>query len=324
MHCTVEVPAGAALVLPAPEEQLRLMHVHAHPDDESSKGAASTARYVADGVDVLVVSCTGGERGDILNPAVDSAETRADLPAVRRLEMQNAAQILGIRHIWLGFVDSGYPQPDDNGVLPDLPAGCFAEIALDEPVAALVRLIREHRPHVLTTYDENGGYPHPDHIRCHEVSVAAVSAAADPGYQPESGSAWQVAKVYYHAGFHYKRVKTIHDAALAAGIESPFAAWLADWDHSGDREITTFIPCEPGHFRIRDEALRAHATQIDPQRWFVVPPEQQHAVWPTEDFELARTWVPVSLPEDDLFAGLRESSSTPGQLDDPTPLKADA
>jgi len=310
MNRGVEQPTGAPLLMPTVSERLRLMHVHAHPDDESSKGAASTARYVGEGVDVLVVSCTGGERGDILNPAVDDEQTRADLPAVRRREMQEAARILGVRHEWLGFVDSGYPQSDEQGVMPPLPAGCFADISLDAPTAALVRLIREQRPHVLTTYDENGGYPHPDHIRCHEVSMAAVAAAADSEFMPESGPAWQVLKVYYHAGFHFERVRTLHEAAVARGLESPFGDWLAGWDHSGDREVTTFVPCEPGHFQARDDALRAHATQIDPTRWFVIPAHEQHAVWPTEDFELARTWVPVELPEDDVFAGLRESADS--------------
>ena len=307
MNRQVEQSIGAPTVLPDPGEGLRLMHVHAHPDDESSKGAASTAKYVSEGVDVLVVSCTGGERGDILNPAVDNEETLADLPAVRRREMAHAAEILGVRHEWLGFIDSGYPQPDESGVMPDLPADCFAAISLDEPTSALVALIREQRPHVLTTYDENGGYPHPDHIRCHEVSMAAVAAAADPSYEPHSGPAWQVMKVYYHAGFHYERVKTLHDAAITRGIESPFASWLENWDHAGDREITTFVPCSPENFHTRDNALRAHATQIDPNRWFVITPQEQHAVWSTEDFELARTWVDVQLPEDDLFAGVRTS-----------------
>src|SRR5215471_1851246 len=151
-------------------EPLRLMAVHAHPDDESSKGAATMARYVRSGVDVLVCTLTGGERGDILNPAMDRPEVRADLPAIRRAEMEAARQILGVSQQFLGFTDSGLPEGDP---LPPLPAGCFALEPLESAARPLVQAVREFRPHVMLTYDENGGYPHPDHIKCHEVSVEA-------------------------------------------------------------------------------------------------------------------------------------------------------
>ena len=150
--------------------ELRLMAVHAHPDDESSKGAATTARYAAEGHRVLVVTLTGGELGDILNPAMDLPEVHGRIAEVRRDEMAKAAEILGVEHTWLGYHDSGLPSGDP---LPPLPEGCFALAPLEGPTERLVRVIREFRPHVMTTYDENGGYPHPDHIRCHEVSVAA-------------------------------------------------------------------------------------------------------------------------------------------------------
>ena len=160
------------------ESQLRLMAVHAHPDDESSKGAATMARYVREGSQVMVATLTGGERGDILNPAMDLPDVQEHITEIRRDEMAKAAEILGVEHHWLGFVDSGLPMGDPP---PPLPEGCFAVVPLEEPVEALVRVVREFRPHVITTYDENGGYPHPDHIRCHEVSVGAYEAAADAG-----------------------------------------------------------------------------------------------------------------------------------------------
>ena len=301
-------PVGPThIVPPQPGEQLRLMHVHAHPDDESSKGAASTAMYVEHGVDVIVVTCTGGERGDILNPAMDTDEVRADLAAVRRAEMAAAAAALGVRHTWLGHIDSGFPDPDDNGVRP-LPEGCFAAADLADIAPGLARVIRGERPHVVTTYDENGGYPHPDHIRCHEITMAALALAADPAFDaddPEAGAPWQVHKVYYHQSFHYARVKAMHEAMLAVGMPSRFQEWLDNWDHAGDRAITTRVACEVAHFEARDAALRAHATQIDPTVWLAVPAAAQHAAWSTEDYELARTWVPVTLPESDLFAGIR-------------------
>ena len=141
------------------EHELRLMTVHAHPDDESSKGAGTSARYVAEGVDVLVVTCTGGERGDIINPQlkkdpVRQAEIEADLLEVRRKEMDAAREILGVRQEWLGFVDSGLPEGDP---LPPLPEGCFALQDVEVAAEPLVRLIREQRPQVIVTYNENGG-----------------------------------------------------------------------------------------------------------------------------------------------------------------------
>src|ERR1700753_2313674 len=143
-------------------EPLRLMAVHAHPDDESSKGAATMARYVDEGVDVLVVTCTGGERGSILNPALQHrADIEANIAEIRRDEMDRARAILGVRQHWLGFVDSGLPEGDPK---PPLPEGCFGLMDPEVAAAPLVAEIRKQRPHVVLTYDENGGYPHPDHI----------------------------------------------------------------------------------------------------------------------------------------------------------------
>ncbi len=285
--------------------RLRLLAVHAHPDDESSKGAATMARYVREGVDVLVVSCTGGERGDILNPALaDDPTIVADLPRIRRNEMELAREILGVRHEWLGFVDSGLPEGDP---LPPLPDGCFALVPLPEAAEPLVRLVRDFRPHVLLTYDENGGYPHPDHIKTHEVSVEAFESAGDPERYPGSGEPWQPLKLYYHLTFHKARLEALHAAAEGAGVESPFGEWLEKWeDKPGDAErLTTRVPCGR-YFAVRDAALIAHATQVDPHgRWFAVPLDVQRAAWPTEDFQLARSHVETALPEDDLFAGIR-------------------
>ncbi|MGB9376580.1 MAG: mycothiol conjugate amidase Mca [Mycobacteriales bacterium] len=282
------------------------MAVHAHPDDESSKGAATMARYVREGVDVLVVTCTGGERGSILNPAMDRPDVLADIGAIRRAEMERAREILGVRQHWLGFVDSGLPEGDP---LPPLPEDCFAVVPLDEAVRRLVREIREQRPHVLTTYDENGGYPHPDHIRCHEISVAAFDAAGDPDAFPDEGVPWQPLKLYYNLTFHKPRLIAMHEAMLAKGLESPFTEWLAEWvDKPEDADrLTTRVPCGE-YFHLRDQALIAHATQVDPTgRWFAVPMEMQQEAWPTEDFQLARSLVDSPLPEDDLFAGIRTS-----------------
>jgi len=283
---------------------LRLMAVHAHPDDESSKGAATMARYVAEGVDVLVVTCTGGERGDVLNPALkDDAEVLRDIAQVRRAEMARAVEALGVQHAWLGFVDSGLPEGDP---LPPLPDGCFALQPLEVASSPLVSLVRSFRPHVMTTYDENGGYPHPDHIMTHKVSVEAFEAAGDPSRYPDAGEPWQPLKLYYDRGFSRAKLVAFHEAMLAEGLESPFADWLKNWEGREDRQITTRVPCAD-FFDVRDRALLAHATQIDPQGWFFsIPHDLQRRVWPTEDYELSRALVDAATPEDDLFAGVRD------------------
>jgi mycothiol S-conjugate amidase len=285
-------------------EGLRLMAVHAHPDDESSKGAATMARYRAEGAEVLVVSCTGGERGDVLNPRLkDDPEVLRDIAEVRRREMAAAAAALDVQHEWLGFVDSGLPEGDPR---PPLPEGCFALEPLHVASAPLVRLVRRFRPHVMTTYNEEGGYPHPDHIRCHEVSVEAFEAAGDPDRYPGTGDPWQPLKLYYDQGFSKAKIVAFHEAMTAEGLESPFGEWLTRWEDREPRIATTRIDCAD-FFPVRDRALLAHATQIDPDGFFFkVPHELQRRVWPTEEFELARSLVTTDLPEDDLFAGVRD------------------
>ncbi|WTW95329.1 mycothiol conjugate amidase Mca [Streptomycetaceae bacterium NBC_01309] len=288
-------------------ERLRLMAVHAHPDDESSKGAATMARYVREGAEVLVVTCTGGERGSVLNPKLQGdPEIEANIDEVRRKEMDAAREILGVEQAWLGFVDSGLPEGDP---LPPLPDGCFALQSVEKAAEPLVRLMREFRPHVVTTYDENGGYPHPDHIQTHKVSVAAFDAAGDPDAYREAGEPWQPLKLYYNQGISRVRVQALHEAMVARGLESPYGEWLERWGDRDERDITTRVPCAD-YFGLRDQALIAHATQVDPDGfWFRVPLEVQQEVWPTEDYELVRSLVDTDLPEDDLFAGIRAAAN---------------
>jgi mycothiol S-conjugate amidase len=291
-HVTLDPSRGSA-------GRLRLMAVHAHPDDESSKGAATMARYVSEGVEVLVVTCTGGERGSILNPAMDRPEVKADIGKVREAEMARAREILGVEQRWLGFVDSGFPEGDP---LPPLPEGCFALEPLEAASEPLVRAVREFRPHVMLTYDEKGGYPHPDHVKTHEVSVEAFEAAGDPDRYPGAGEPWQPLKLYYHMTFNKDRILALHTAM-------EYKDWIKRFDDDGAAQpwaVTTRVPCAD-HFETRDRALLAHATQIDPEGfWFVCPMDVQREAWPTEDYHLARSLVDTELPEDDLFAGIRE------------------
>jgi mycothiol S-conjugate amidase len=241
----------------------------------------------------------------VLNPKLQhNPDLLRDMAEVRRQEMAKAAEALGVKHRWLGFVDSGLPEGDP---LPPLPEGCFALQPLQTASAPLVRLVREFRPHVMTTYNEQGGYPHPDHIMTHKVSMEAFEAAGDPDRYPGSGDPWTPLKLYYDVGFSRPRMRAMHEALVEMGVESPFKDWLerAD-DDRPDRVVTTRVECAQWFGR-RDQALLAHATQIDPDGWFfAIPREVQARVWPTEDYELARTLVTSEIPEDDLFAGIRD------------------
>jgi mycothiol S-conjugate amidase len=242
---------------------------------------------------------------------MDRPEVKADMARVRRDEMARAREILGVQQRFLGFVDSGLPEGDPK---PPLPDGCFALTPLAEAVEPLVRAIREFRPHVMLTYDENGGYPHPDHVMTHQVSVAAFEAAGDPDAYPGCGEPWQPLKLYYFASFHGEKYVALHEEMLRRGLESPYAKIFEERAkrHGEDRpelEITTKVLCGE-FFAVRDEALKAHATQVDPNGfWFSCPLDIQRAAWPTEDYHLARSVVDTELPEDDLFAGIREMVS---------------
>lgn len=289
----------------------RLLAVHAHPDDESSKGAATMASYVAAGVSVMVATCTGGERGDILNAQMARVpHALRDLAGLRRLEMAEAAAALGVEHRWLGFVDSGLPEGDP---LPPLPPGCFALQPLERAAAPLVRLVREYRPHVILSYDENGGYPHPDHIMAHRVAVEAYEAAGDPARYVGLGEPWSPLKLYYDRAFNPERFRALHFALEDAGLQSPYAERIAAWleaDAEGHQPArpthatTTQIDCGD-FFEHRERALLAHRTQVEPEGFFfAVSADLQRKVWPWEDYSLIHSRVPQELPETDFFAGI--------------------
>jgi mycothiol S-conjugate amidase len=236
---------------------------------------------------------------------MDRPDVVANLAGVRHHEMDRAIQILGAHHAWLGFVDSGLPEGDP---LPPLPEGCFALEPMELAAEPLVRLVRTFRPHVMTTYDENGGYPHPDHIMCHRITMEAYDAAADPSRYPGTGEPWQPLKLYYHMTFHKRRFQALHDVMVEAGLESPYSERLEKWEESDDHwaRITTRVPCGD-YFDVRDRVLLAHETQVDPTSfWFACPTELQAKAWPTEDYQLARCEFEAPVPEDDLFAGVRE------------------
>ena len=282
-------------------DRLCLLTVHAHPDDEASKGAPTVARYNAEGVRTVLVCCTGGEEGEILNPAMAGPDMAARLAEVRAEELTRAASVIGYDEVvMLGYRDSGMEGSEANAH-----PGCFANADLGEAVARLVKVIRRHRPQVVVTYPEDqGGYRHPDHVRVHDVSVPAFERAGDIDYRPDLGEPWAPSKLYYTL-WSRKRIEERHQAFKNLGLESPYSEWWFQRE-STDDQITTQVPVD-GFIDARIEGLLAHATQIDPEStfWFGLPAEVERTIHPYDDYVLARGPRPQMLPERDLFDGLR-------------------
>jgi mycothiol S-conjugate amidase len=286
-------------------ERLCLLTVHAHPDDESSKGAGTVAKYHSEGVHTVLVCCTGGEEGDILNPAMDKPEVRENLHQVRMGELEQAASVIGYDEVvMLGYRDSGMPDTEPNAN----PASFF-QADLDEAVGRLVREIRRTQPQVIVTYnDDQQGYPHPDHLRVHDISVLAFDAAGDPDRFPEAGQAWQPSKLYYTMWSRARMLAT-HEKFLELGLESPFKPEWFEGRPDQDHLITTRVDISE-YGDIRRQALIAHATQIDPTSpfWFGLPPEVARTVHPYDDYRLARSLVEADSADGDLFAGVRDAA----------------
>jgi mycothiol S-conjugate amidase len=281
---------------------LCLLAVHAHPDDEASKGSASVAKYSAAGVRSVLVCCTGGEAGDILNPAMDQPDIRDHLAEVRLRELKASTDILGFASVhMLGYHDSGMAGAETNA-RPDN----FANAPLDEAVGRLVRIIRAERPQVVLGYaDDREFYPHPDHIRVHEVTLAAFEAAGDATRFPDAGESWQPLKLYY-MGFSPRRIRVMDQAFKDRGEESPFSRWFEKgFPEEWEAAFTTYV--EVGDYlQKRTQSLLAHRTQVDPDGfWFRLPDDVVRQVFPYEEFILAKSMVETAIPEDDLFAGLR-------------------
>jgi len=283
---------------------LRMLTVHAHPDDESSKGAPTVAKYRSEGIASTLVCCTGGEAGDILNPAMERPDVRQNLAQVRLDELQRATGIIGYETVeLLGYHDSGMPDTPENAREDN-----FWNAPLEEAVERLVRIIRRDRPQVIVTYGEDQQhYAHPDHLKVHDITLPAFDRAGDPDWFPDSGEPWQPLKLYY-TEWSKERILAVNAKYVELGIESPFAGadWQARLDLLGsDDRITTRVPIRE-FYEVREQALLAHATQVDPTEkfWFGLPTEIARDVHPFDDYALARSLVDTEVPESDLFAGV--------------------
>jgi N-acetyl-1-D-myo-inositol-2-amino-2-deoxy-alpha-D-glucopyranoside deacetylase len=312
--------AASVLEQAAPQAELqmevldvrrRLLLVHAHPDDETINNGATMAKYVAEGVHVTLVTCTLGEEGEVLVPELAhlAADQQDGLGQHRISELATAMEALGVRdHRFLG----GPGRYRDSGMM-GLPTNerpeAFWQADLDEAAAHLVEVLREVRPQVVVTYDENGGYGHPDHIQAHRVAMRAVELAADPGFG--AGEAWEVAKVYWNAipdswmRRGLRRLREAGDTTFFEGIdpESDELPLVVP-----DHVVTTAVDATV-HVEAKLAAMRAHATQITVDGpFFALSNNLGNEVWGVEFYRLVRGQPGADRDGDgrepDLFAGL--------------------
>lgn len=286
----------------ASRDGLRLLTVHAHPDDETITMGGLLARCADRGAATAVVCCTDGKVATIFDPeyAANEAAIRPRLKELREDELRRACGILGVTELhFLEYGDSGMPGADTNQL-----AESFWKADMDEAVRRVVAHIRRFRPHVVVTYDSNGGYGHPDHIQAHRVTLLAVEAAYHSLY-PELGDPWQVGKLYYTA-FPLSEARRAAEMARSAGLKPPFGdAEPEDLPFvTPDERVTTVIDCRDQLARKR-EALRAHRSQLnDDFALLSVPEEVLREHFFNEHFQLVLSRVPTALPETDVFAGL--------------------
>ncbi len=275
-----------------------LMAIHAHPDDESSKGAGTVAKYAAEGVRCLLVTATGGEAGDVLNPALDAPEVWAQLTELRRAELHEAAKIIGYDEvIELGYRDSGMPDTKDNAH-PE----AFVNVPFEEVLERLVRLVRHYKPDLVLGYDDHERYPHPDHLRVHDLSLAVFDAAADSERFPEAGEPWPIPRVVAPV-FPVRRMRALHEAALDRGLESPFARWIDSLEDVSDDGKPLVQVNVAEWLEVGRDALRAHRTQVDPTGfWFKLPTELVAETYPFEDFEILCDRIAPGEESQGLFA----------------------
>jgi N-acetyl-1-D-myo-inositol-2-amino-2-deoxy-alpha-D-glucopyranoside deacetylase len=296
-----------------------LLLVHAHPDDESINNGATMAKYVAEGVGVTLVTCTAGEMGEILVPelehmAADKDDTLADQ---RKIELDNAMKELGVTdHRYLGgfkrFRDSGMKWHEDGHAVPadTIHENAFWHADLAEAASHLVAIIREIRPQVLVTYDEFGGYGHPDHIQAHRVATYAASLAAVPSYRRDLGEAHDISKIYWaamsasrmRAGL--RRLREAGDTTTFEGMDpdGPLPPFIAE-----DDDLSAVVD---GHEHVERKiaAMKSHVTQIEVEGpFFALSNNIGNQIWAEEFYRIAkgeRGPVDANGLETDLFAGL--------------------
>jgi N-acetyl-1-D-myo-inositol-2-amino-2-deoxy-alpha-D-glucopyranoside deacetylase len=299
----------------------RLLLVHAHPDDETIGQGATMAKYVTEGRSVTLVTCTAGEMGEVLVPELEhlAADKEDGLGEHRRGELDAAMAELGVTdHRFLGgfgtYRDSGMKWHEDGHAVAadDVHENAFWHADLTEAANHLVAVIREVRPQVLVTYDEFGGYGHPDHIQAHRVAMYGAMLAAVPSYRHDLGEPWDIAKIYWSA-MSESRFREGLRRLREAGDETTFEGMDPDGYlppfFLPDADITTEVDAAD-HIEQKMAALKAHATQIATDGpFFALSNNEGQLVWGREMYRLVRGdrgptgdngW------ESDLFAGIEE------------------
>jgi N-acetyl-1-D-myo-inositol-2-amino-2-deoxy-alpha-D-glucopyranoside deacetylase len=288
----------------------RLLLVHAHPDDETINNGVTMAKYVAEGAHVTLVTCTLGEEGEVLVPELAhlAADQDDGLGQHRIGELATAMEALGVTDSRFLGGPGRYRDSGMMGLATNDRPDAFWQADVDEAAGHLVAVIRETRPQVLVTYDENGGYGHPDHIQAHRVAMRAVDLAADPGFG--DGVPWQVSKVYWCAvplSWWRQSLRSLRESGDTTTFEGldpegelPFG--------TPDELVTTVIDA-PEHVEGKLAAMRAHATQITVDGpFFALSNNLGNEVWSREAYQLVRSTAGAQPspedPETDLFAGL--------------------
>lgn len=286
-----------------------LVAIHAHPDDESEFGAGTVTCYHHAGVRTVLVCCTDGGQGRILNPDAGQVGDRANIVEIRRAELAAAAALVGYDDVVrLDYPDSGAPGARER------PEHCFARVPLDEAAGRVVEVIRRERPQVVIGYaDDQRAYPHPDHIRAHEVAVRAFELAADQDAFPDAGPSWQPLKLYYTVTSRQLR-RRINAKYAALGLGVPFGQdtglqGRGDPDLApGQDRVTTVIDVVP-FVRTWIEGMRTHQCQLKPElaQLLGIPEAYAAEFFGREEFILACDMTQrgdKSSPEADLFAGV--------------------
>jgi N-acetyl-1-D-myo-inositol-2-amino-2-deoxy-alpha-D-glucopyranoside deacetylase len=283
-------------------ERRTLLAVHAHPDDECIGTGGVLVRYAAEGARTVLVTCTDGAVGEISDSALATPDNLAE---VRSAELDESVRILNVsRLVKLGYRDSGMAGTADN----DHPAS-FNQADLDEAVERVVEVMRAEQPQVVVTYDERGGYGHPDHVRAHQVAVAAFAASGDQSRFPAAGPAWVPTK-HYKTVFPRSAMQRFVERLRAAGIEPPFARANAEAAAEGveppfgvdDDQVTTIVDVS-AYIAAKHAALASHRTQMGPEQFFMqLPPELFAEAFGRETFQRVAGSGPT--PETDLFGGL--------------------
>lgn len=310
------------------DEQITLMAVHAHPDDEVVFTGGVLALYHDRGVRTVLVTATNGEEGEIHDPDLDAEEARPRLGEIRREELKRAVDILGIDHSeLLDYRDSGMAETEANSRAEN-----FHNTDKESATARLVALVRGYKPHILVTYDEFGAYGHPDHIACNVITRAAFEKSGDPTYHPEAGEPWQPSKLYYThwPEGNWERAKEMYkERGLKWPWDEEEVEQAADAEHQSTEEALAehqeeveqakeegkppaYVP-PPITARIdvraaiprKIEAVKVHRTQFSPDGPFMTMPEDiAEVAFGEEDFSLIKSHVPVAEQEDDLLSGL--------------------